>query len=291
LQEFYDRNQFEHYNSKTQHMTRTDCRLSLSTNLPVGDGEIDDREYTRVFGQDTGHGLLSRFDFGFSEKRVDPRLLEDWVPPAYCIETAISTIFETLNETTEPVTPILRSPVVEMLSFGVEGYAPGVKEKYLAWTPTLDASGRDPSHLKKTMIVIALINGHRLITEEDFESARAYMAWQQAIRVVFSASKADPGPQAQFNEYVMKCIERKAKELAKKDVPVKERWVNWKRLSLDLKWHLRDTPLGVERTIEALIKSGQLIQKEETEESADGKKAKKVKVENWVRLTVPGGRS
>jgi hypothetical protein len=56
--------------------------LAWLTALPVGDTEIDEETFRRVFGEGTSHGLISRMWFGFAEGKIDRRKSRHWQPPA-----------------------------------------------------------------------------------------------------------------------------------------------------------------------------------------------------------------
>jgi hypothetical protein len=277
MQWLYDHNNKTFSDSKKESIQTICCRLSWLTALPIGsEGEIDESAFPSVFGERSTHGITSRFLFGFAEEQFDRRKSRNWKPPSRYVETTIEiedvTVVEPLN-----------TVVGELKIANVEGFEDGVEAKYLAWQPETNASGRDTYHVLKVALVSALLSGHKKVAEDDWDFACAFMSWQEAIRETFMASKAKGTPQAQFNESVVRAVERQTEKLLAKGKKPDDCWIRWRKLSHDLKWYRHG--MDVTRTIDNLVAAGALIYKVE-EEEGQGRDTKQVADKKFVRLPV-----
>jgi hypothetical protein len=187
LQWMYDHNDKVFSDSRSSSIQSMDCRLSWLTALPVGQGEIDEETFRRVFGEGTSHGLISRMWFGFAEERFDRRRSRHWQAPVDGVHASRVEIdgMQILQEETQ-------SLFGQLTRTCVEGFAPGVEERYLNWTPEKDCSGRDTYHILKIAVLISLVNGHTSIQVSDWEFAEAWMAWQGKIRQTFLTGRVLP---------------------------------------------------------------------------------------------------
>ena len=168
MQHYWDHDRKVYEDSKFRTTQTVDCRVSWLAGLPVGDGEIDEASFRLAFGERSSHGTGSRMIFGFAEKRVDLRSSYDWEPDKSLYEYGTERVEEIPD--IGPVTIDDRKSLSgDLMSPGamVRGWAPGVREQYLAWQPKKDLSGRDPHHCGKIAVLTALANGHPEITQED----------------------------------------------------------------------------------------------------------------------------
>jgi hypothetical protein len=284
LQWMYDHNDKVFSDSRSSSIQSMDCRLSWLTALPVGEGEIDEETFRRVFGEGTSHGLISRMWFGFAEEKFDRRKSRHWQPPAVSSTSSTIEVFgvELKQEETHSV--------LEQLSRSrVEGFAPGVETLYENWDPGKDWSGRDTYHVLKIAVLVALVNGHAKIELADWNFAVAFMEWQGRIRNTFAsgrARKVDPG---QFNETIIREMEKRTAKLKKAGTSDKKRtliveekgkklyFVRWKAMVRDGRWYKYG--MDAEKTIDTLVRMGSLAYLVET----DGEK--EVANKRWVRLT------
>jgi len=263
LQRMYDRDHFEHANAHTGRTTKMDCRFSMLCCLPVGEGEIDETEFTKAFGQDMGRGMLDRFDFGFSERIIDSALAERWEPPSHSttIDCGDDMAVERHETPRDRLTPML-----------VRGWEDGVEERYLGWPGpavqpgiSIALPGQDKMFarakflFKKTVVLIAALEGHSKVGHADFNAADAYIRWQLAVRKVFERSHAeDDDKQAKFAERVVKQARRWDSDLAKKGKPLGSRVIKTKWFAAHNKLYLKASPVGLERTLRELAFQGLL---------------------------------
>jgi hypothetical protein len=293
LQHFFDHNEREYNDSKYRHKQTVNCRLSWLTALPVGEGEIDENVYRRAFGDSSSHGFVSRMVFGFAEQRFDRRKTRNW---------GVSESDYTLGETREeqmdfgPVSFGNRSTLEEELrKADCKGFAPGVAELYENWKPAKDWSGRDLFHVLKIAALCAILQGHEHIEKSDWHFAVAFMEWQGRIRQTFAPSRAKKTTQAEFNEIVIKEVEKRTLRVLGKQ-PYKDKhvevvvgddgkkrvYIRWKAMSNDGKWHLHG--LDVEKTIKALVRGGSLEFKRESVDDKQGNRIKEEQNDAWVRV-------
>lgn len=269
LQHFFDHNEKQYNDSKYRHRQTVNCRLSWLTALPVGDGEIDENVYRKAFGDSSSHGFVSRMLFGFAEQRFDRRKTRNWHVPesdySFVTETALD--FGTIEQ---------HSTLADQIrGTRCEGFAPGVAELYESWQPKKDWSGRDMYHALKVAVVCSILQGHRRIEESDWRFAVAFMEWQGRIRDTFQPGRAQTTTQAEFNEIVVKEVQRrtlkglaggigKDKHTEVVEVDGKKRvYVRWKGMSNDGKWYKHG--LDTEKTVRMLVNGGTLAYKSEDE--------------------------
>ncbi len=289
MQHYWDHNRKVYEDAKFRNTQTVDCRVSWLSGLPVGDGEIDETAFRLAFGERSMHGTGSRMIFGFAERRVDLRATCDWEPEASLYEFG-----ETREEQLDfgPVTIDRRTTLANMLHDSkVIGWAPGVREQYLAWQPKKDLSGRDLHHAGKIAVVCALAQGHELVEQSDWDFAVAFMDWQHEIRLVFASGRAKTITLGEFKELIMKEMEKRTKNLIHEQkntkhaaiaiVDGKERYyIRWKGAANDGKWFRFGW--STEKAIESLVADGHLAYKLERKLSDDGKTDRWVDDEAWV---------
>jgi hypothetical protein len=283
LQWMYDHNDKVFSDSRSSSIQTMECRTSWLTALPVGAGEIDEETFRRVFGEQAAHGLVSRLWFGFAEEKFDRRKSRHWQPPAALTTASTVEIFGVELKQEETC-----SLLGQLSRSRVEGFAPGVEHLYENWDPGTDWSGRDTYHVLKVAVLVALVNGHEKIELSDWNFAVAFMEWQGRIRNTFAtgrARKVDPG---QFNETIIREMEKRTAKMKKADTCDKKRtlitedggrkyyYVRWKAMARDGRWYKYG--MDAEKTIDALVRMGTLAYLVET----DGEKEVANKV--WVRL-------
>lgn len=284
LQWMYDHNDKVFSDSRSSSIQTMDCRLSWLTALPVGQGEIDEETFRRVFGEGTSHGLISRMWFGFAEEKFDRRRSRHWQPPVDGVHSSTVEIdgMQIQQEETQ-------SLFGQLTRTRVEGFAPGVEERYLNWTPVNDWSGRDTYHILKVAVLVSLVNGHSRIEVTDWEFAEAWMAWQGKIRQTFSTGRARKVEGGQFNETVIRELEKRTAKLKRsgkqsKSLKIVDEgdkrmfFVRWKAMSNDGRWYKYG--VDVEKQIDALVRMGALAYLVEK----DGESGKPETDEKWVRL-------
>ena len=252
LLQFYDRNIFNHHDSKTGKDCRMDCRLSWGACLAVGYGKIEERKFSDAFTDASNDGLIGRMSFGFSEQTVDPRDLEGWQQPDVEVTSAeiegMGVIESHGDKAGERIAGVT-----------VKGYDQGVFEAYRARDLRADLAFPGWQFaLKKNMVHIALVNLHENIRTEDFNAALAYTKWQGAIRKVFLASQADDDKQAKFNERVIRALRKEDQVLANKGKAVGDRVVYVLRVAQRNEWALRGKNLSLDRTVKELGNMGVL---------------------------------
>jgi len=283
LQWMYDHNDKVFSDSRSNSIQTMDCRTSWLTALPVGEGEIDEETFRRVFGEQTAHGIVSRFWFGFAEERFDRRKSRHWQPPVASTTSSTIEVFGTELKQEET-----HSLLAQLTRSRVEGFAPGVEHLYENWNPGTDWSGRDTYHVLKVAVLTALVNGHEKIELSDWNFAVAFMEWQGRIRNTFAtgrARKVDPG---QFNETVIREMEKRTAKMQKNGTSDKKRtlimevkgkklyFVRWRAMVRDGRWYKYG--MDAEKSIDALVRMGTLAYLLES----DGEK--EVANKRWVRL-------
>jgi len=293
LQHFFDHNEREYNDSKYRHKQTVNCRLSWLTALPVGEGQIDENVYRRAFGDSSSHGFVSRMVFGFAEQRFDRRKTRNW-----SVDKSDYTVGETREEQMDfgPVSLDNRSTLEEELrKADCKGFATGVAELYENWKPSKDWSGRDLFHVLKIAALCAILQGHEHIEKSDWHFAVAFMEWQGRIRQTFAPSRAKKTTQAEFNEIVIKEVEKRTVgalgkqphkdkniEVVVGDDGKKRVYIRWRMMSNNGKWHLHG--LDVEKTIKALVRGGSLEFKRESVDDQQGKRIKEEQNDAWVRI-------
>lgn len=163
------------------------------------------------------------------------------------------------------------------------------------WKPSKDWSGRDLFHVLKIAALCAILQGHEHIEKSDWHFAVAFMEWQGRIRQTFAPSRAKKTTQAEFNEIVIKEVEKrtlralgkqpykdKHVEVVVGDDGKKRVYIRWKAMSNDGKWHLHG--LDVEKTIKALVRGGSLEFKRESVDDQQGRRIKEEQNDAWVRI-------
>jgi DNA-directed RNA polymerase subunit RPC12/RpoP len=249
--EFYDHNlHFTHERSSDRKILM-DCRTSWGTALAMGEDRIDLGKFEAVFGCESNNGLLQRTAFAFFEGRIEPKDVDEWTPK---------------NRT---------SYLYTLRHHKVVGWETGVRERFRD-TPT-DPFPGGGQMFKKTLIVMACINLHTKVTNQDFDAALAWLSNQEKVRKAIAVpSRADDDMQAIFNEKVVRRIRVADIKLGKKGIPWDKRWVGVKRLSEHDGWSLKGCRLGLARTMEALSDYGEvrLLLDEESKSGNDWRKAR-----------------
>jgi hypothetical protein len=256
FQQFFDSNLHSTRERNTHRKITMNCRFSWGTNLAIGIDRVEEKRFTKVFGDMVNDGFASRFLFGFSETAVDSKDLEEWHPVqevsrAGSLEDALGGLDRTYAEQLE--------------AHVVTGYGEGVREAYV--TAEVNLFPGSAFLFKKAMLVIATINLHEEITMQDFKAALAFIQWQACVRGVFKPSQADDAAQSRFNELLLRAVRRADQRQA--DLPAGQRWVNVQRLARMNGWALSNVPLGLERTVYALQGYGELDLEPVTDDEGD----------------------
>lgn len=270
MKHYFDHNRKVYSDSKSRTKQTVDCRLSWLTALPVGDIKIDESEYRRAFGENSLQGTSSRMLFGFSEERFDRRKTRNWTVPHgfnnfdyQPVEGFDNYVFgEEVYEHKSYMTKWREAVVV--------GWADGIEQLYLDWNPKQNLSGRDTYHAQKIAILCAIINGHKLIEHEDWLFAVAFMDWQTEIRLTFAPGRSRKITQGEFNEIIIKEMEKRTQKLILRGKNTKsammmivdekkQYFIRWRGMSNDGDWLLFG--LDPEKTIDALVRNGKLVYK------------------------------
>lgn len=291
MQYYFDHNNRTYEDSKTRTKQTVACRLSWLAGLPVGDQEIDEANYRLAFGEGTGHGIGSRMLFGFAEKRVDARASRNWQPdPALYEFGQVSTEQMDFG----PLETDRRESLAQRIhDLRVRGMADGVEQEYLTWQPKKDLSGRDTYHVLKVAICTALANGHARVERDDWEFAKAFMAWQHQIRTVFAPGVAKQVTMGQFKEIVVAEVAKRTKAMIdgkpsdKHNKQVERdgrtrRFIRWKAMSNDGKWYRYGW--DVEKVVNSLVNDGHLAFRVDRVLTPDGKGDKDEPNKLWVEL-------
>jgi len=127
---------------------------------------------------------------------------------------------------------------------------------------------RFPYHILKVAILTALVNMHKLIEQDDWDFAVAFMNWQHEIRMAFSPGRAKRTTQGEFNDTIVRELEKRTAKMKLDPVETKTQKIagrgdmkrcffRWKGLANDGKWHLKG--LDIKRTIQSLVDGGTLV--------------------------------
>jgi len=195
-----------------------------------------------------------------------------------------------------PVTIDRRTTLeMELREAKCKGFAPGIAELYENWQPKKDWSGRDVSlHVLKIAALCAILQGHDYIEKSDWDFAVAFMEWQGRIRQTFAPSRAKKTTQAEFNEIVIKEMQKRTKKGLSKDVHKdkhievalvdgkKRVYVRWKGMANDGKWY--EHGLDIKKTLNNLVEGGTLEYKSEPVHDDQGKYLKDEVNNAWVRI-------
>ena len=166
-----------------------------------------------------------------------------------------------------PITTDTRGTWAAALADGkVDGWAAGVRERYMALPVDGDNDARHLYLMLKVAVVAALVNGHAAIEWADWGLAEAFMGWQAAIMRVFDTGLARRVTQGEFNEVVTKeMAKRRARLLGQpatkssKTAEVDGRprhFVRWRVMANDGRWHRYG--VDVEKAIDSLVRGGAL---------------------------------
>ena len=298
LQYFYDHN-VKTFVNRHEGTSKVNCRLSWLTALPVGNQEIDTEAFKAAFGENASHGIASRMLFGFAEMRIDPRQSRNWSVP-YDFNHYDTTVVndgglgpDASGASIVQEAVIKDSLVSQLRKHVVKGFAPGVEQQYLDWNPKDDLSGRDFQHVHKVAILCALLQGHELIEQTDWDFALAFMAWQHAIREQFSTSRARQMKQAEFSEAVMEQIIARTRRLISvgkgdkytkilEENGQKSYYILWSKLSNANRWYKYG--MDAEKTINLLVRGSHLQYWTETDYDAQGKETRFTEHKAWVKV-------
>ena len=256
FQQFFDSNLHYTRERNTHRKITMNCRFSWGTNLAIGIDRVEEKRFTKVFGDTVNDGFASRFLFGFSETAVDSKDLEEWHPVRE---------FSGAGSLEEALGGLDRTYAEQLEAHVVTGYGEGVRDAYVAAEVNLFPGSA--FLFKKVMLVIACVNQHQEITMQDFEAALAFIHWQARIRGVFKPSQADDAAQSRFNELLLRAVRRADQRQA--NLPASQRWVNVQRLARMNGWALSNVPLGLERTVYALQGYGELDLEPVTDDEGD----------------------
>lgn len=224
-----------------------DCRLSWVGGLPISVPE----DFAKVFGKQTSFGLMSRFIFAYSTK---PWRHKSW---------KCATVSQTM-----PIDPdAMEFPAAEGR---VESFSPEAEAMMEAWWDTAhaaDPSNRLQYNLKKVAILTASANRDKVVTGECMVKAIKFMNWQIALRSLFKPSEATTDAAA-FGEKVLNYFEKVTRKqiLAGKVASDGTVHLDWKRIGHDMKWGKQDGAWMLFSTIQNLLRVGELIAIEETNE-------------------------
>lgn len=137
-------------------------------------------------------------------------------------------------------------------------------------------------------MLTALINGHKRIELADWEFAEAWMEWQGKIRQTFATGRARKVEGGQFNETVIREMERRTAKLKRSGKQSKAGkiveedgkrlyFIRWKAMANDGRWYKYG--VDVEKQIDALVRMGALAYLVGTDGEGEQETDKK-----WVRL-------
>jgi hypothetical protein len=273
FQQFFDSNLHHTRERNTHRKITMNCRFSWGTNLAIGIDRVEEKRFTKVFGDLVNDGFASRFLFGFSETAVDSKDLEEWHPVQQYLGS--SSLEEALGG-------LDRTYAEQLETHVVTGYGEGVREAYVV--AQINLFPGSAFLFKKVMLVIASVNQHQEVTMQDFEAALAFIRWQVRMREVFKPSQADDAAQSRFNELLLRAVRRADRRQA--DLPASRRWVNVQRLARMNGWALNNVPLGLDRTIYALQAYGELDLEPMTDDDGDAIVSKTTgkTVYDWTRV-------
>lgn len=232
------------------------CRLSWMGGLPIKGPE----DFAKVFGKQTSFGLMSRFIFGYSTEAWEwqpwdaPVKHEEWTPA-------------------DDNTPF---PAAESR---VDSFSEGALKMMEEWKPVAraaDPSGRLLFNAKKVALLTASANGDKTVGAECMARAIKFMNWQIALRSWFKPSEANTDSAA-FGEKVMRHFEKvSAKALvdgkqktSHYEIVNGEVRLNWKRIAHDAKWAKQDGAWMLHSTMQNLLRVGELVAIEETDEEGE----------------------
>jgi len=293
LQELYDENYRVWHNSQTGQKITVDCRMSWLTALPIGNEKIELDTFRNAFGDATGGGIFGRLWFGFAEERINAQDVEKWDPPVFSHWVpGDEKIIEGFEESDVPVQEMKQGPnlVQQLMTSRVNGWAPGVEALYRAWRPERDWSGRDTHFVHIVAIITALLNGHELIDQDDWNFTVAFMVWQGKIRETFRAgrSKTMSGELVSTILAAVRKYTKKYQTIGTHGKFVKEVdghiFLRWPHLSHNGEW--ASTYGGdIEKTVDSVVRAGDLRYLVEVEFNEDGSEKKRKENKKWVRLT------
>lgn len=262
------------------------CRLSWLTAMPVGDDEIDEDTFRHAWGEGTAHGIADRMIWGFSELKFDGRKSYKWSVPSsfnnftYVVENPMNSL---ISGTEHHETLYARYS-----RWIVKDWAPGVEKQFMEWGAGV---GRETFHVRKIAVLVALINFHDHIQQDDWDFACQFMLWQQRIKKAFATGRAKKIHQGEFNETYLKALAKEVEKLETTDkedcnakfVMVGQRkcaFIRVKRMSNKYRWSKFGLPL--DRTTQQLVEAGEIDYLDSGE--TDERTGKPVPDKTWVRL-------
>jgi hypothetical protein len=237
LCDLWDENEYDKPDGKD--IIHVNCRLSWIGGLPAD--ENDTSRFVELFGVHTNLGLYQRFIFGYSAKEWR---YNHWAVPVNRREIDLDMPPEqVMAEYNAGCTP-------------VNNISPEAQAAYDSWYPQLDIyEGWDIGRLRFNLLKVALLTASASgLTEVNLDymtGAIEFMDWQVRFRKVFITSMAQIGnKEASFAD--TKLIP------ALEEAGAYDKYVNWRRISLDRKWDRKVDVSTQLRTIEGLIALGRL---------------------------------
>lgn len=247
LCDLWDDSEYSKPTGRNGESINVNCRLSWIGGIPA-DAQHPEK-FSELFGVETNFGLYPRFIFGYTDVAWNYR---DWEPPTG------RTIVSADDDMAQEMARINNNAVTVVHSVSEAAY-----ELLDAWKPAIEGVGRLKYNAKKIAILKACANGEQEVSEKRMRQALMFMDWQVRIRQTFRPSEAkESNREAWFAERLLPALERAG---------AVDKFVNWRRISLDNRWDTKVDPSVQLRTVKSLCDLGRLYE----EESEDGPRRKR----------------
>jgi Bifunctional DNA primase/polymerase, N-terminal len=240
------------------------CRLSWLGGMPVW---LENTEkFSEFMGGETNFGLYPRFIFGYGDADY---IYSDWLPVVAATSQTVvadSNLASFDSAVSDGLSDFNNDGVTVVQRLSDEA-----RSLYDAWMPENEHRGRLRYNAKKIAVLKAAFNGEREVTAQRMRQAIMFMEWQIVIRGYFQPGTAkESNKEAWFVDRLVPALERAG---------ACEKFVSWRRISLDNRWDRRIDP-GVQlRTVQGLVELGRLI-----EEAVDDEKRKEAKASGRKRV-------
>jgi hypothetical protein len=223
-------------------------------------------KFSEFMGGETNFGLYPRFIFGYGD---DDYIYSDWLPVVAATSQTVvadSNLASFDSAVSDGLSDFNNDGVTVVQRLSDEA-----RSLYDAWMPENEHRGRLRYNAKKIAVLKAAFNGEREVTAQRMRQAIMFMEWQIVIRGYFQPGTAkESNKEAWFVDRLVPALERAG---------ACEKFVSWRRISLDNRWDRRIDP-GVQlRTVQGLVELGRLI-----EEAVDDEKRKEAKASGRKRV-------